>query len=123
EAQLTPLHSSFKKIMQINIAITFIVIGIAIVVLLSLVSEVRDFWIIVCCLYILALGISVFLVNISFKNRGFAFRNHDVIYKSGVLATKMTIIPYNRIQHAALHEGILSRKFGLAAIEVFTAGG
>jgi hypothetical protein len=33
------------------------------------------------------------------------------------------VIPYNRIQHVALHEGIISRYFGLAKVEIFTAGG
>jgi membrane protein YdbS with pleckstrin-like domain len=34
-----------------------------------------------------------------------AFREHDVLYKYGILATKTIIIPYNRVQHVALHEG------------------
>jgi membrane protein YdbS with pleckstrin-like domain len=123
EAPLTLLHPSFKKIMQINIAITFGIIGIAIVVLLSFVPDAREFWMIGLAVYVVSIILSILLTNVSFRNRGFAFRNHDVIYKSGVLATKTTIIPYNRIQHAALHEGILSRRFGLAAVEVFTAGG
>jgi membrane protein YdbS with pleckstrin-like domain len=33
------------------------------------------------------------------------------------------VIPYNRIQHVALHEGFISRYFGLAKVEIFTAGG
>ena len=33
------------------------------------------------------------------------------------------IIPYNRVQHVALHEGFISRIFGLAKVEIFTAGG
>ena len=32
-------------------------------------------------------------------------------------------IPYNRVQHVALHEGFVSRIFGLAKVEIFTAGG
>jgi membrane protein YdbS with pleckstrin-like domain len=34
---------------------------------------------------------------------------HDVLYKYGILATKTIIIPYNRVQHVALHEGFVSR--------------
>lgn len=58
-----------------------------------------------------------------FKRKGFAFREHDVMYRRGVLATVTTIIPYSRIQHVALKEGIYSRILGLAQIGIFTAGG
>jgi membrane protein YdbS with pleckstrin-like domain len=63
------------------------------------------------------------LSRISFKKKGFAFRTHDVLYRYGIIATNTIVIPYNRVQHVALHEGFVSRFFGLAKIEVFTAGG
>lgn len=63
------------------------------------------------------------LSRISFKKKGFAFRTHDVLYRHGIIATNTIVIPYNRVQHVALHEGFVSRYFGLAKIEIFTAGG
>jgi len=71
-------------------------------------------------------GLLAFLLvwnYIGFKRKGFAFREHDVMYRRGVLATITTIIPYNRIQHVALKEGVFSRLLGLAQIGIFTAGG
>jgi membrane protein YdbS with pleckstrin-like domain len=65
----------------------------------------------------------LFFSILSFKKKAFAFRNHDVIYRSGIIATNTMIIPYNRVQHVALHEGFISRIFGLAKVEIFTAGG
>ena len=59
----------------------------------------------------------------SYRKKGFDFRNHDVLFRSGIIATSTMVIPYNRIQHVALHEGLVSRYFGLAKIEIFTAGG
>ncbi|RZK06168.1 MAG: PH domain-containing protein, partial [Flavobacterium sp.] len=76
-----------------------------------------------------AIGFLVLIVltlvfsRIGFKKRGFAFREHDVLFQSGVIATKIIVIPYNRVQHVALHEGVVSRYFGLAKVEIFTAGG
>lgn len=61
--------------------------------------------------------------SIGFKKKGFAFREHDVLYRYGIIATNTIIIPYNRVQHVALHEGLVSRYFGLVKIEIFTAGG
>jgi uncharacterized protein len=50
-------------------------------------------------------------------------REHDVIFKSGVISETTTIVTNNRVQHVALHQGMISRIFGLASIELFTAGG
>ena len=60
---------------------------------------------------------------IGFRKKGFAFREHDVLFRHGIIATNTIVIPYNRVQHVALHEGFISRFFGLAKIEIFTAGG
>ncbi|NJM80580.1 MAG: PH domain-containing protein [Flavobacterium sp.] len=67
--------------------------------------------------------VTILLYHLGFKKRGYAFRKHDVIYKSGLVRESTIIIPNNRVQHVALHQGFLSRQFGLASIELFTAGG
>ncbi len=59
----------------------------------------------------------------SFQKKGYVFREHDAIYKSGLISETTTIIPFNRVQHVALHQGFISRKLGLASVELFTAGG
>ena len=74
-------------------------------------------------IFLLIVNVSFLLYRISFKKKAYAFRNHDVIYRSGLIATNTMVIPYNRVQHVALHEGFLSRYFGLAKVEIFTAGG
>lgn len=40
-----------------------------------------------------------------------------------MISETTTIIPFNRVQHVALHQGFISRKLGLASVELFTAGG
>lgn len=69
-------------------------------------------------LFLIILG----LQRIGFKKKAFAFRNHDVIFQYGIIATKTIIIPYNRVQHVAVHEDMVSYHFGLVKLEVFTAG-
>jgi membrane protein YdbS with pleckstrin-like domain len=77
----------------------------------------------------IVVGIVLFLAGLvvftkfSFQKKGYAFREHDAIYKSGLISETTTIIPFNRVQHVALHQGFISRKLGLASIELFTAGG
>jgi hypothetical protein len=39
-----------------------------------------------------------------------------MIFQSGVIATNTIVIPYNRVQHVALHEGFISN-FGLPKLK------
>lgn len=73
--------------------------------------------------YVLFSALLFFIYRLSFKKRGFALREKDIIYKHGVIAETTTIIPINRIQHVALDEGITSRSYGLATLQIYTAGG
>ncbi|PZR03871.1 MAG: hypothetical protein DI539_25915 [Flavobacterium psychrophilum] len=120
---LSPLNISYKKVIYFNLGLTFLISATIIGVCLYFIEELRSYWLAVILIYALLLLFSTVINLISFRNRGFAFRNHDVIYKSGAIVLETTIIPYNRVQHVTLHEGILSRKLGLATIEIFTAGG
>ena len=80
-------------------------------------------WMTVVVGIVLFLAGLVLFTKFSFHKKGYAFREHDAIYKSGLISETTTIIPFNRVQHVALHQGFISRKLGLASIELFTAGG
>jgi membrane protein YdbS with pleckstrin-like domain len=123
EVDLSPLDSSYLTIIWINIATLFGLIAIGAGFGFYFIDEVQPYWLPVATGYSIILLLTIVVQVISFKNKGFAFRTHDVIYRSGAIATTTTIIPYNRVQHVAMHEGFISRKLGLAAVEIFTAGG
>ncbi|MFL9843394.1 PH domain-containing protein [Flavobacterium rhizosphaerae] len=123
DVALTPLHFSYLRIIYINIAFWFVIIDIAAAAAFYFIEEIRLYWLPVTLSYLVIMLIVLLVQVISFKNKGFAFRTHDVIYQSGAIAITNTVIPYTRIQHVAQHEGLLSRWFGLATVEIYTAGG
>lgn len=55
--------------------------------------------------------------------RGYVVRDKDLVYKAGVLWRSVKAVPYNRVQHAETASGPIDRRFGLARLTVFTAGG
>ena len=57
------------------------------------------------------------------KRSGYALRERDILFKRGFLFEKITVIPFNRIQHASTHRGMLDKLLGLSSLQVFTAGG
>ena len=123
EVLFSKLHRSYWKVILINIAMFLIVIASAYGYIFNSVEEFFPFQTIALVLLAVIFALILLFARIGFVKKGFAFRNHDVLFRQGVIATNTMVIPYNRIQHVALHEGLISRIFGLAKIEIFTAGG
>lgn len=123
ETKLSAPHSSYWKVILINLLLTFLIFSGILTALLVLIVELRDFIITICSIYLVFWLLLFVLYRASFKKRGYALREKDIIYKSGIIAETTTIIPLNRIQHVALDEGLFSRMYGLATLQLFTAGG
>jgi len=57
------------------------------------------------------------------RRRGWALRQHDVVARAGVLWRAVTVLPIARIQHVETSHGPIERRFRLARLKLFTAGG
>jgi membrane protein YdbS with pleckstrin-like domain len=71
---------------------------------------------------VLGAGITRLLLE-KVKMKGYALREHDLAYRSGLVWRKVVVLPFNRIQHVEVSTGPLQRRFGLATLKCFTAGG
>lgn len=123
EVPLQPLHPDYWKVMLLSRIIFFIVLGIATGIVLFFNDEIREFWGYFALILLVLFSVSLVFGKLGFNRKGYAFRQHDVLYKSGIVSETTTIIPFNRIQHVAMHEGVFARMFGLASIGIYTAGG
>lgn len=125
KVQFSRLHKNYLKVIYFNMAITLLFFAIGIILLLYINEDLQS------SLIFTVFGISYFVFAVlliagqiaSFNKRAFAIREKDILYRRGIFATTTTIIPFNRIQHVAMHQGIFSRMYGLAQIQIFTAGG
>ena len=125
DTTLNPLQKDYFKVMIIQYLLVylFILAGIFISFFFDKTLFVKNFIVTIAFVYFLLMGLHYVYLKKSFEKRGFALREHDVIFKSGLLSESTVVITNNRVQHVALHQGLLSRFFGLASIELFTAGG
>lgn len=125
ETALNPLQKSYFKVMLIQFGIVYgiLLIGIIALYFISIKELIHDKIIYFAIGWFVLVVLNFLYLRISFAKKGFALRKHDVIFKSGVISETTTIVTNNRVQHVALHQGMLSRIFGLASIELFTAGG
>ena len=125
EVSLKPIQSKYFNVILLNIGIVFSLFGIGLIGLFIYDNTIlaNRVWLFTGIGYCVTLILVMFYSRLSFNLRGFAFREHDAIYKSGVIAQTTTVVPFKRVQHVALHQGLFSRYFGLASLELFTAGG
>ncbi|MCK5847110.1 MAG: PH domain-containing protein [Bacteroidales bacterium] len=125
EEDFSPLEANFKTFLFIRNSIFFIVLLIG-VLLFQYFSKIPDSQWGFTVLYIVIIVfwiISMAVVYIGFKYKGYILRKHDVVYKSGFIFQQKTIIPKNRIQHIEIRQGIMLRMFGLSKLVLYTAGG
>lgn len=122
---LQPLQKKYFKVIAFNILVFTVLVFTGISVAYSMFIEefTAMIAVVVIGFPLVVIAIILFFARLGFRKKGYAFRTHDAIYKSGIIVESTTIIPFNRVQHVALHQGFISRKLGLATIELFTAGG
>ncbi len=67
---------------------------------------------------IAAFAINVYILNKAYKYKGYILGEHDISFRSGVIFTKITTIPYTKIQQVSLARNPMSKLFGLYSVEV-----
>lgn len=122
-----PIHKQYWNVIVINLLIFAVTLFIATAITFVSVYQSGEvgvgFYVFILVFVFGFIGFLFWINRIAFKKKGYALREKDLLYRSGILATTTTIIPFNRIQHIAVHEGMLSRMYGLASLEIYTAGG
>ena len=118
-----PMHPSYVRRMQTErLIISLIVLaGSALphIVVGSTFAPTVPIWVLVIVFAIPFLGWPL----VSVPRRGYVVRDHDIVFRSGVFWRSVTAVPFNRVQHVETSNTPLDRKFGLANLQIFTAGG
>jgi hypothetical protein len=124
EHNFTPLPIAYRNVILISAALflLFLVAGIvAFDVFLDTDHEFPLQWALMgwAVLVILIIG----RILIVFPYKGYAIRQLDISYKKGWLWRSVTTIPFNRVQHCDIKQGLIERQFNLSNLNVYTAGG
>ena len=118
--RLHPLYARSIRVLAIVI-LTIIAIAIS---ALSLVPNIPlTPFAISYSLLVISTVISMLWPAFSVPRRGYVLRDKDILFRKGVIWRSETAVPFNRIQHVETSNTPLDRKFGLATLQLFTAGG
>lgn len=107
---------------MIGSAVWAAIVLIAGIVVAVAVPEYKWIPLLVAGVVLLLTLISVVLKRLEVKNIAYQVREHDLSYRHGVLIKTVQTVPFVRVQHAELIEGPIQRKFGLATLNVNSAG-
>ena len=123
DVQWQALDPSFKGLRRLQNLLGIVAAAVPLVIVtvaanLPLLPAVILFacWIILAVLLLTWPGISL-------PKRGYVLRDKDILFRKGVIWRSVTAIPFNRIQHVETSSTPFDRKFDLATLQLFTAGG
>ena len=118
-----PLQKSYMTLMVITVTIVSVVLILATWIGLMF-SELPAWVSIAGILFWILLGLVRLLFIIKgFPHKAYAIRQRDIVYKTGWLYKRQTTIPFKRIQHVDVRQGLLERAFDLGKLNIYTAGG
>ena len=123
EVPLHPISKKYWNVVLVNIMIFLLILAAGFAALVYFVNEWRPYIYAICGGYLAFGFLLVALYKTDIRRRGFAVREKDILYNSGIIAISTTIIPFSRIQHITLDEGLFSRIYQLGQLRIFTAGG
>lgn len=121
--QWKELDPAYKRLRQVQSALALLFVALPLLFItitpefdLLRVAAVWSAWTIV-------LAILLTWPTIAFPKRGYVTRDKDILFRKGVVWRSVTAVPFNRIQHVETSNTPLDRKFDLATLQLFTAGG
>lgn len=120
-----PLKPQYKNVLYLNWSFFFVLFP-GLPFLVELIFEIKlNFWwfVLYYLILILVYVFGLLIINRGFPIKGYALRTYDIVYRSGFINFNITTVPFNRIQHTEIRQGMISRMLGLSKLKIFTAGG
>ena len=123
QLDMIPLEKDYKLVRYISAGIWALVIFVVAWLVALIQPRFHPYGFIGAGLFsLLAIWIVVYN-GISYRYMGYAVREKDISYKSGWLWKSMVTVPFNRVQHCDVRQGLIERQFGLSKLTIYTAGG
>ncbi len=121
EAPLHPIDGLYIKIMFLDYTLVFVLLAVVIAGI-SEVYKVNYMLLAYVLLLLMLYPLGFFLIRKAFYRKKYGIREKDILFQSGLILLKHTIVPYMRIQHIELQESWLAKRFGLAKLRLYTTG-
>lgn len=120
ELQYEPLETKYEKVQFVSTILVYAFLML--LPLLLLLAKNFDGKLLVLigieCVLLLAGIINLWLIPKAYLFKGFAIREHDITYRSGIIFPNIVTIPFCKVQQISVNQNPLTRMFGLYAVEI-----
>lgn len=120
-----PLNKKYLNIIYIRLLI-FALLLIGGFVALLLISDEKPPFLVLAAIVsaiVVLLGYSTAVSILGFSRKGYLVRENDISYQRGLISYQLVSVPFNRIQHVEVNQGVLAKTMKLATVKIYTAGG
>ena len=125
EKTFNPLEKKYLRILFIRTTLFFVfLIGGLVTVYVFNKEEINTLAIVlVSAAVLLFLAYSLTITILGFPKKGYLVRENDISFKRGLITYKQITVPFNRIQHVEVNQGVLAKLYKLSSVKIYTAGG
>ena len=114
------LENKYISVVLVNIIITYVLVAILPLILLIfddvnnsiVISSIAEVIIVAACIF------NLIITRKACRFKGYALRENDITYRSGIIFPKTTTVPFCKIQQVSIKQTPVSRLFGLYAVEI-----
>lgn len=120
ELTLQPLEPNYKKVLMLQTILLWcipLILG-----LMFLVSD-SPLWLgaSITLLSIIMMVLNMLWLGKAYRFRGYALREKDITYRSGIIFTKILTVPLSRVQQVSVKRNPMDRLFGLHSVLIADA--
>ena len=117
------LHPNYKRRLRLQIALVLLVLAVVLTAGSVILNFPRLPVLLLTSLWVF-LGAALLGWPIySVPRKGYVVRDKDIVFRSGVIWRSVTAIPFNRVQHVETSNTPFDRRYNIATLQLFTAGG
>lgn len=116
ELKYEPIDRSYRIVHIILTVLKYI--GIAVLALLLLLIDDTSWFFIAEGVIILVLALNLLVVRKAWRFKGYAIREYDISYRTGIIFPTITTIPFNRMQQVSLKQNPISKYMQLYSVEI-----
>lgn len=117
--EFQPVEPIYTRVLTARIILSYIIfIGLAFIILAF--EESYRWWILlgVEAILVITLVINLVLVHKIYDFKGYALRDKDISYRSGIFFTSVKTVPFSKIQQVSVRTNPIARMFGLSYLDI-----
>lgn len=117
-----PVDKAYLKVLRILYTFWALIIFTALFLLEFFVSLPALALYPILVLFVVLFLLIILDIELGFHRRKFGIRDKDLIFQKGFFVFRQTIVPYKRIQHVEVKQGLVFKAFKIYTLKVYTAG-